>query len=1096
MKRAALCVGFALLAGAAMRGLHAQTPSVDKLRILAEQEDSAALIAAVRENASDARECVRRLIIETGRAPGDDVATLTLAGRLANAYEAAWQDPFLVAQVGRFARMNSDDRAKKIGADSIRRAGNAALARAGVRSAMALWRESLRRSTAIADTASIGATLGNIGAGFYRASQLDSAEAYLGRARDLAEIVGDRQTAVNAVGTLGSVAKDRGDLRRAQELYGRALELRSRNGDARGAAADHNNLGLLSVALGNVDEARSQYKQSLSIARQHSLDEPAAAALLNLGNVASAQAEYAEAADRYGEALSIYRSLGYQADVALVLHNLGYLALRRGDYGVAKARLNEAYRTFARVGAGSDMVIVERDLASVAMASGDLRGAMTRLRGAEKSLARQAPAPELTASLAMARADLALQLNNFPEAERQFAQAAVLYRRARNSSAEAEAKQGGALLLLERGQDARALELLKTVARTQASANDRRPRAITQLFIGYAQHRKGDLADARRTLGLAVDSLHALNDAVGEAAALAALADVELEAGSPAAESLYRRGLMLLKTRPASSVSWQLHAGLGRALGASGALSEAGVELRAAVQDVEGVSTTLASEDRRAMFLVDKWDVYAQLAMVERAQNNDDAAFATSERMRARQMLAVIGRGRVASRAPDSSIALREQDLRRQIGELTERLKSEELPVGGQRDPGDTLVVGGAPDATREALARAQDRYAQLLLDLREDEPAQLRIARANTVSWREVASRLTSSEALVEYLVSDSATIAFVVTRDTIRTVNLDVGRSALESLIDFARGTLVRPQLLTKRPASVSPWRSPLQRLHEQLVAPLERANALAGVKRLIIVPHAELHYLPFAALLAHGSSSHPGRDDFLIERYEIAYAPSASVWVRLEDRSGAQAVRPPGEERVLALAPHTSALPGSREEVETIRASYGSRATVLVDNAASEAAFRALVAHYDVVHLATFGTLNSRNPLFSRVSLNADAGDDGQLEVHEVFGLELHARLLVLSACQTALGSGAMSDVPAGDDWVGLVQAFLGVGARNVIATLWPVEDRSTANVMARLYGGLRAGQPEVSALAAAQRQTLLNAATADPFYWAGFVLVGTR
>jgi CHAT domain-containing protein len=697
----------------------------------------------------------------------------------------------------------------------------------------------------------------------------------------------------------------------------------------------------------------------------------------------------------------------------------------------------------------------------------------------------------------MTRADLALQLNNYPEAERQFLRAAALYHRVRNTSAEAEAKQGGALLFLERGQDARALELLRAVARTQASASDRRPRAITQLFIGYAQHRKGDLTDARRTIGLAVDSLHALNDVVGEAAALVALGDVELDAGSPIAESLYRRGLMLLKTRPASSVLWQLHAGLGRALVASGSLAEARVELRAAVQEVEGVSRTLASEDRRAMFLVDKWDVYAQLAMVERAQNDADAAFATSERMRARQMLAVIGRGRLASRAPDSSMALREQDLRRQIAELTQRLKTEEMSVGGERDPGLAFVVGsGPPDATREALARAQDQYAQLLVDLREDEPAQLRIVRANTVSWREVASRLSPSEALVEYLVSDSSTIAFVVTRDTLRTVDIDVGRSGLESLIDFARGTLVRPQLLAKRPSSATTWRAPLQRLHEQLVAPLERANTLAGVKRLIIVPHAELHYLPFAALLAHGSSSHPGRDDFLIERYEIAYAPSASVWVRLEDRAGVPAVGRRDEERVLALAPHTGALPGSREEVETIRTAYGSRATVLLDSAASEAAFRSAVSRYDIVHLATFGTLNSRNPLFSRVSLNAGAGDDGQLEVHEVFGLELHARLLVLSACQTALGSGAVSDVPAGDDWVGLVRAFLGVGARNVIATLWTVEDRSTAKVMAGLYGGLRSGQPEVSALATAQRAALRNPATADPFYWAGFVLVGTR
>jgi CHAT domain-containing protein len=143
---------------------------------------------------------------------------------------------------------------------------------------------------------------------------------------------------------------------------------------------------------------------------------------------------------------------------------------------------------------------------------------------------------------------------------------------------------------------------------------------------------------------------------------------------------------------------------------------------------------------------------------------------------------------------------------------------------------------------------------------------------------------------------------------------------------------------------------------------------------------------------------------------------------------------------------------------------------------------------------VHLASYGVLNKQNPLFSYITLNPATDADGRLEVHEVFGLELNARLLVLSACQTALASGILSDVPAGDDWVGLVRAFLGAGAANVIATLWPVEDRATARVMELLYRRLRAGATEAAALSAAQRAALRTPATSDPFYWAGFVLVG--
>jgi CHAT domain-containing protein len=99
-------------------------------------------------------------------------------------------------------------------------------------------------------------------------------------------------------------------------------------------------------------------------------------------------------------------------------------------------------------------------------------------------------------------------------------------------------------------------------------------------------------------------------------------------------------------------------------------------------------------------------------------------------------------------------------------------------------------------------------------------------------------------------------------------------------------------------------------------------------------------------------------------------------------------------------------------------------------------------------------------------------------------------------VLSACQTALGAGAQEDVPLGDDWVGLVQAFHTAGAANVMAALWPVDDRATAELMGNFYRALAAGQSESEALASAQREMLRDPNTAHPFFWAGFTMSGSR
>jgi CHAT domain-containing protein len=311
---------------------------------------------------------------------------------------------------------------------------------------------------------------------------------------------------------------------------------------------------------------------------------------------------------------------------------------------------------------------------------------------------------------------------------------------------------------------------------------------------------------------------------------------------------------------------------------------------------------------------------------------------------------------------------------------------------------------------------------------------------------------------------------------------VNLDVSRHDLSGLIDVARGTL-QPR---GSPRLDSLWRAPLRQLYRHLFEPIAVTGILAGKTRLIVVPHVELHYLPFAALLDGN-----GAGRFLVERYQVTVTPSASVWLALGSRPKSQA-----SAGMLAFAPRPDALPASRQEAAAIARFGGSDARVLVGSSATEAAFRRDAPGKRVIHLATYGVLNKQNPLFSFVELAAGDGEDGRLEVHEVFGLHLAADLVVLSACQTGLGSGAITDVPAGDDWIGLARAFLSAGAARVVASLWPVQDRATGTLMERFYEGYTRSNDASGALVAAQRAMLAVPATASPYFWAGFELVGGR
>lgn len=1047
------------------------------IRTVVQNGDTTAMVAAVRGQPADAREQLRQWISEAARGRPTADSVIQLARRLARAYATAWDDSFPVTNLERFLGFSPEQRLAKRSADSVRLAGNAASTREGMDAALRLWRSALRRSTRVPDTAGMAAALGNIGAGLYQTGELDSADAYLKRAADLAASVGDQRTLLNALGVSGAVAIDRGELRLADEILRRALRLRAPIGDVRGAAADHTNLGLIAAGLGDGASARQHYDEALALGRAHSLDDVAATALLNIANLLSQQSEYTDAERLYAEALALFAANDQDADVALVQHNRGLLSLHRGDYRVAKTHLTQALRTFERVGTVADLVQVRLDLSMVEIARGDLRAAGAQLRAAEQALATASPQDELRADLALAKADLALQMNTFAVAERQYAAAEAAYRRNGNSAGEAEALQGRALLLLERRQFAQGLELLESARRTQMANDDRRPAALTSLHIGYARQLAGDIAVARRELEAARDSLAAFGDAAGEAAAHVALGNLELQAGAPlAAEAAFRRATELLASHPVPDVAWQARAGLARALRARGALGAAVIELRRAIDQIERSAHSLSLAERRATYLADKWDVYAELALVELARGELDSSFASSERMRAREMVEVMSRARVATAgAPDSALATREQNLRLRIADLSRRLETEARGSFALRGPQLQTATSGV---TREALSRAQDQYGQLLLELR-DARGELSSPVTGTAPWREISARLAPQQAMLAYLVADSTTLVYVVTRDTLHLLDLRLDRESLAALVDFARGTLSKPSL------SDAAWRTPLARLHRQLIEPVETSGLLAGVQQLVIVPHGELHYLPFAALIRAGA-----RPAYLVERYELGYAPSATVWMQLGERATVR------DNRVLAFAPRTEELPGSHREVEAIGALYGSDALVFTGRAATEGAFRLQASGYGVVHLATYGVLNQHNPLFSFVDFGAaaDSVADGRLEVHEVLGLSLRARLVVLSACQTALASGALSDIPAGDDWVGLVRAFLVAGARNVIATLWAVEDNSTATMMTELHRQLRAGDSEAAALSAAQRHMLRNPRTSSPFYWAGFIIAG--
>ncbi|UCC71645.1 MAG: CHAT domain-containing protein [Gemmatimonadota bacterium] len=1053
----------------------AQEPadSPDVLALL-EAGDEDRLLEAVRARPDDVRDALAELFELTVRSDDstDRVQLLEQAQLLARAYALAWSDSFLVWKVGQFARWSTDERAEKLEADSVRLAGVEAYYREGPEAALRHWERSLALCRALDDQACQATVLGNLGAGYYALSDLDRALRYYTRSLELATTVGDHRTCGHALGNIASVHKDRGEFAVAAEYYERALETRALTGDRRGKAADLNNLGLVSEALGDLRGAEGYFRRALEFNRRDGRDRAAANNLTNLANLATRRGHYEAALDLYKDALALRLATGDRQGEALDRQNLGLLHLSWGDYPAALRSLQASLAILEELGIPVWCAEVRADIAAVHAAMGHLQAARTELT---EAIAEAGGDEYLGPALAMQRADLLTELNELDQAAELYREAEAGYERLNDATGRAEAQTGLGYLLLAREDFDAAEEAFSRALRVHESVGDVRPAAMARVRLGDARFLRGDTAAARTTYQDALAAYQAFGDPIGESVAAGALADLDLELGAfTRAEAGYAAALASLEGEPVGPVRWHLRLGRGLALRGQARLDEALAELQAAANEVETIGTALPVAERRYGYMEDKWRLYAELAKTEFDRGRPAAAFEMSERMRARQLVDLLARGRTGARSPELALLREEENLRRQI-----TLLSDELYASLRTEVALREVPESTPQLAelRESLAAARQRYQRVLSRLEESRPEYAALFSGSVAAVTDVQRLLPASAAFVEYLVSDEWTLAFVVSNDGVAAMELPVDYETLGQLIRFLRGT-VGPSDEDEL------WRTPLRRLHSALIAPLEAAGHLDGARLLIFAPHAELHYLPFQALLRPA----PQGESFFIESYEVAYTPSASAWLELARRE--RGTRGRG---LLAMAPQPYRLVNSAAEVERISRT-DTLAEVLIGSQATEGRFNGLAPDRRILHLATFGVLNTRNPLFSYVQLNPDEATDGRLEAHEVFGLELNADLIVLSACQTALGSGLRRDMPPGDDWVGLVRAFLYAGAHSVLASLWPVDDRATALLMERFYTGLEGGRSKARSLADAQRSMLREAGHANPFYWAAFQLSG--
>ncbi|HEY2459373.1 MAG TPA: CHAT domain-containing protein [Candidatus Acidoferrum sp.] len=357
------------------------------------------------------------------------------------------------------------------------------------------------------------------------------------------------------------------------------------------------------------------------------------------------------------------------------------------------------------------------------------------------------------------------------------------------------------------------------------------------------------------------------------------------------------------------------------------------------------------------------------------------------------------------------------------------------------------------------------------------------------TIPLERVRQNLSPSELVLEYVMAEPHSYCLAISRDSATIVTL-AGRESIEAS--------VLAYLKTLKTKTVS--KSEGKHLYAALLKDIPEASKK---ERFIIVPDGRLHLLPFDAI-----TDATGR--YLVSSHTITYAPSAtalylvnSVPEQLAQRALLGIGGIPYEQnaeltKLATLRGYISSplvnLPASKDEVLAAEAAVHSEGnTILIGPSATKFAFQQSgLDQHAIIHLAVHGVANEKHPERAALILLSDpsSGDDGILEASDIVHLRLNANLVVLSACDTAVGS-----LQGEEGIANLSLAFQLAGAKTVVSTLWSIEDTTTLYLMKRFYAHLAEKNTVAHALTAAKRDMLKTfGAQAIPYYWASFRLEG--
>jgi CHAT domain-containing protein len=489
-------------------------------------------------------------------------------------------------------------------------------------------------------------------------------------------------------------------------------------------------------------------------------------------------------------------------------------------------------------------------------------------------------------------------------------------------------------------------------------------------------------------------------------------------------------------------------------------------------------------------------------------------ALSTSERARARMMMDLLNEASVdLQRDIDPDIAAEMDELIDKLSKSNDR-RERILAQGGVDDRARGELV-----ALSEEIAFIENQLVLKQVELRRVNHHYRALTAPDTVTVSELQRLIDSDSVMLQYYLAKDRSFVWVVTDDAVH-----VRQIAGSESINAASARLIASLRSPNLDADAGTDQADALRSVSELV--LQPVADLIGAQRVIVVADGMLNYLPFHTLLLAEN------DDVssLLDTREVVALPSMSVLAALRKRHTEEDVRrsiaifadpvfnltdprlvsvdgrPPVAQTQSELAPNwatRSVLSGDLPRLQGTRNEAMAIAELFADDpplialgfeASRNSVFASNLRDYRILHFATHGMVDRRSPELSSLVLSRfdSQGEpqNGYLRLHDIYRLDLNADLVVLSACETGLGT----DI-SGEGLVGLTQGFLYAGARSLLISLWDVPDAATAELMTRFYGHVtRDNMRPAEALRLAQVSMASDRRWRDPYFWGAFILLG--